>query len=237
LILDEPTAGLDVTVRRRFREQLGRVIRERARSVVVITHDAADAFEVADRVAVMESGRIVQVGTPEDLTSEPATPFVAAFTGAELLLDGSVEEVGDGTVVVRSGQATLLARCPEGGGVIGDRVHVRYRPEDVVLAPAAAVDEASWVSARNRLGMTVRSLTPVGGLMRVRLDGPLALAALVTRDSANHLALRAGTRVTALIKTTALNVYRSGGTAASQIDSGAGPAVDPAADATADAAG
>jgi molybdate transport system ATP-binding protein len=211
LLLDEPTTGLDVTVRRRFREELGRVIRERARSVVLITHDAADAFELADRVAVMEGGRIVQVGTPEDLTTEPATPFVAAFTGAELLLDGTVEEVGDGTLVVRSGQARLLGRSADGGAAVGDRVHVRYRPEDVVLAPPGAALDSAWVSARNRLAMTVRSTIPVGGLIRVRLDGPISLAALVTRDSGDHLDLRPGTAVTALLKTAALNVYLASG--------------------------
>ena len=210
LLLDEPTANLDVTIRRRFREELGRVIRERAESVVLITHDAADAFDLADRVAVMERGRIVQLGTPEDLTTDPATAFVAAFTGAELLLDGVVERVGDGTMDVRAGDATLLARCPEGRLARGDRVHVRYRPEDVILAPAGP----STVSARNRLTMRVRSVTPVGGLVRVRLEGPLTLAALVTRDSADRLGLVPGAAATALLKTTALNVYlpEGGGT-------------------------
>lgn len=101
LFLDEPTANLDATIRRRFRDELGAVMRRRAGSVVLITHDAADAFDLADRVAVMEDGRIVQTGTPEDLTTDPATPFVAAFTGAELLLGGVVEGVGEGTVEVR----------------------------------------------------------------------------------------------------------------------------------------
>jgi molybdate transport system ATP-binding protein len=134
---------------------------------------------------------------------DPATPFVAAFTGAELLLDGVVEGVGDGTVDVRSGDCTLVARDPEGRLQPGDRVHVRYRPEDVVLAPGEAPD----VSARNRLPMTVRSLTPAGGLVRVRLEGPLTLAALVTRGSTERLRLEPGASITALLKTTALSVY------------------------------
>lgn len=204
LALDEPTANLDVTIRRRFREELGAVMRERAGAVVLITHDPADAFDLADRVAVMEDGRIVQVGTPADLTTAPATPFVAAFTGAELLLDGVVDRVlGDGTIDVRSGRASLVARSPEGWISEGQAVHVRYRPEDVVLAPAEAPD----VSARNRLRMRVRSVTPAGGLMRVRLDGPLTLAALVTRGSADRLGLAPGAEITALIKTAALHVY------------------------------
>ena len=211
LFLDEPTANLDVTVRRRFREELGQVMRARASSVVLITHDPSDAFDLADRVAVMENGRIVQVGTPEELTTEPATAFVAAFTGAELLLDGIVERVGNGTLDVRAGESTLVARRPEGHLSPGDRVHVRYRSEDVLLAPASddrdPRDGRRDVSARNRLAMTVRSVTPAGGLIRVRLDGPLTLAALVTRESAERLGLQPGAPVTALLKTAALNVH------------------------------
>jgi molybdate transport system ATP-binding protein len=208
LLLDEPTAGLDVTVRRRFREELGRVIRHRASSVVLITHDAADAFDLADRVAVMEGGRIVQEGTPEELTTAPSTAFVAAFTGAELLLDGVAVMVDDGMVMVRAGEADLLARCPDHRIAVGDPVHVRYRPEDVLLAPTGA--DHRETSARNRLAMTVRSVSPVGGLVRVRLDGALALAALVTRDSATRLDLQPGHPVTALLKSAALHAYPSG---------------------------
>ena len=206
LFLDEPTASLDVTVRRRFREELGLVVRERARAVILITHDPGDAFDLADRVAVMEEGRIVQVGTPEELTTDPATPFVAAFTGAELLLDGVVQRVADGTVEVRSGDCTLTARCPDGPLQPGEVVHVRYRPEDVVLSPGDRAEDAPEVSARNRIGLTVRSVAPAGGLVRVRLEGAISLAALVTRGSAERLALEPGAKTTALIKTTALNV-------------------------------
>lgn len=203
LLLDEPTANLDVTVRRRFREELGRIMRQRAGSVLLITHDPSDAFDLADRVAVMEEGRIVQVGTPEELTTEPATAFVAAFTGAELLLDGEVRRVGDGTLDVRTGRATLVARCPERRLSPGDRVHVRYRPEDVILTRADDPD----TSARNQLRMTVRSVTPAGGMVRVRLEGPITLAALITRGSAERMGIEPGTEINALVKTAALKVY------------------------------
>ncbi len=203
LLLDEPTANLDITVRRRFREELGRVMRERAGAVVLITHDPSDAFDLADRVAVMEEGRIVQVGTPEELTTEPATAFVAAFTGAELLLDGEVRRVGDGTLDVATGGATLVARCPEGRLEPGDRVHVRYRPEDVILTR----EEDPDTSARNQLRMTVRSVTPVGGMIRVRLEGPLTLASLITRGSMERMGIEPGAEIHALLKTAALNVY------------------------------
>lgn len=203
LLLDEPTANLDATIRRRFREEIGGVLRQRAGAVLLITHEPAEAFDLADRVAVMEGGRIVQSGTPEDLTTDPATPFVAAFTGAELLLDGVVEEVAEGTLTVRAGDARLVGRGTDPAPPRGTRVHVRYRPEDVTLAPAEAPD----VSARNRLRMRVRSTTPAGGLIRVRLEGPVRLAALVTRESAERLGVQPGAEVTALLKTAALHVY------------------------------
>src|SRR5690606_8773902 len=96
LLLDEPTANLDITVRRRFREDLERVARQRAGGVIVVTHEAADVFGLADRIAVMQDGRIVQVAAPADILLQPGSPFVAELTGAELLLHGTVESVADG---------------------------------------------------------------------------------------------------------------------------------------------
>jgi molybdopterin-binding protein len=203
LMLDEPTANLDVTVRRRFREELAAVIRERAGGALLITHDPSDAFDLADRVAVMEAGRIVQTGTPDAVTTDPATAFVAAFTGAELLLDGVVARAEDGTVEVRVGSTNLVVRPPEVALSAGDRVHVRYRPEDVLLMAG----DGAGISARNRLPMTVRSMKPVGGLVRVHLDGPVGLAAVVTRRSADSLGLAPGGPITALLKTSALSAY------------------------------
>ncbi|HSH45825.1 MAG TPA: ABC transporter ATP-binding protein, partial [Longimicrobiales bacterium] len=197
LFLDEPTANLDATIRRRFREELESVIRERAGAVVLITHDAADAFDLADRVAVLENGRVVQVGTPEDLTVDPATPFIAAFTGAELLLDGVVEAAGGGAVEVRTGGTVLVARAPDPPPSPGTPVHIRYRPEDVTLS----ADDPAGVSARNHLRMRVRDVRPTAGLIRVRLDGQFSLAAVVTRASAERLRLAPGREVTALLKT------------------------------------
>ena len=104
LLLDEPTANLDVTVKRRFREDLERLVRTQTGGALLITHDPADAFALADTIAVMEGGRIVQVGPPETLVLEPSTPFVAAFTGAELLLDGIVRGEEDGLLVVETGR-------------------------------------------------------------------------------------------------------------------------------------
>lgn len=211
LLLDEPTANLDVTVQRRFREDLGRVARRRARAVLLITHDAADAFTLADRVAVMQKGRIVQLGTPEQLVLDPRTPFVAAFTGAELLLDGHVVALDDGLAQVRVGQTGLLwcTVAPDSSVTSGRAVHISYRPEDVTLSRRGAPIASS---ARNTIDLRVTAITPAGGLVRVSLEGDVHLVATLTRISAQNLNIEQGSELTAHLKVAALRVFESGET-------------------------
>ena len=208
LLLDEPTANLDVTAQRRFREDLEHLVRAHARAAIVVTHDAAEAFALADRVAVLENGAITQAGAPAELVGAPATSFIAAFTGAELLLDGLVEAVeGEDLLAVRvSAGALLRGRLAEGHEqpVVGARVHVAYRPEDVTLGPA---DREASTSAVNRIPVVVSSVVPTGGLVRVRLDGAAPLAALLTRGSADALGLTRGVPATAYLKAAALRVF------------------------------
>ncbi|MGH7574882.1 MAG: ABC transporter ATP-binding protein [Longimicrobiales bacterium] len=209
LLLDEPTANLDATVRRRFREDLEILARTHARAALMITHDPTDAFSLADRIAVMQSGRIVQHGTPEALVLEPATPFVATFTGAELLLDGVVRGFEEELPLIElTGGAVVLATVgPEADRpAVGARVHVAYRPEDVVLTMPGA---EGVTSAVNRFPAEVAALIPAGGLVRVRLRGAPELAALVTRRSVETLGLAPGKPVVAQLKAAALRAFPS----------------------------
>ena len=209
LLLDEPTANLDVTVRRRFREDLERLIRAHAGAVVLITHDPADAFALADRIAVLERGRVVQMGEPDGIVLEPATPFVATFTGAELLLGGTVAGREDGLLVVTlrgDGSARIFAAADD-NLPCGASVNVAYRPEDVILT---RLDARAETSAQNRLRVRVAALSPSGGLVRVRLQGDVALTALVTRRAAAALELASGSELVAQLKATAVRVYGAG---------------------------
>jgi molybdate transport system ATP-binding protein len=204
LLLDEPTASLDAQGKRRFRGDLERAVRRSAGAALIITHDPADALALADRVLVLERGRVVQTGTPTDLMAAPATSFIAAFTGAELLLDGLVgDSEGDLVTVDLAGglavRAVAPAPIPAGG-----RALVAYRPEDVVLSGPEAGHAGS---ARNHLMLRVAAMTPDAGLVRCRLEGPVDLVALITRDSARELGLAPGTPVTAHLKVSALRAY------------------------------
>jgi molybdopterin-binding protein len=205
LLLDEPLANLDVSSQHSLREDLGRLSREHARSVLLITHDPGDALLLADRIVVLQEGRITQIASPHELVMEPATPFVAAFTGAELLLNGRVEgNDPDGLSCVRLssgatlrvGQARALAR--------GTRVHVSYRPEEVVLSALATPFHAS---PRNVLRLRVVALTPANGLVRIVLEGAARLVAIVTRSSAQELQLRPGLEVNVHLKAAGLRAF------------------------------
>jgi molybdopterin-binding protein len=204
LLLDEPTANLDVTLQRRFREELGRVARTHSRGVILITHDPTDAFTLADRIAVLQDGRITQVAEPHTLVVQPATPFVAAFTGAELLLDAVVLEQTEGLARVQLPSGAPLWVAAGQTFAPSEHVQVSYRPEDIVLSSLEARYESS---ARNVFRMKVESLSPAGGLIRVGLMGAARLAAIITRTSAETLHLGPGVEVNAHLKAAALHAF------------------------------
>jgi molybdopterin-binding protein len=202
LFLDEPTADLDVAVRRRLLADLERILRRAAPAIVLITHDPGEAFALADRVVVLEGGRIIQTGSPGDVFEAPASEFVASFTGAEFMLNGAVESTGQGTVTVRLDSGQLLEVA--GNVQPGTRVRVGYRPEDVVLGPP----DSSATSARNRFTARLTRLHPQGGLVRVRLESDgLSLEALITRRSLEELGLQLDTTLVAQIKATAFHIF------------------------------
>lgn len=205
LLLDEPTANLDAPLKRQFREDLLRSVRALSHSALIITHDSADAFGLADRIAVMEHGRIVQTGTPDELLADPGTSFVAAFTGAELLLNGSITDIAEDLVhVALTEGGAVWAALPRGRSWSvqrGARVHVAYRPEDVVIS---SVESTVELSSRNHFRLRVAALSGTTGLIRLRLEGQPPLSAVLTRTSCESLGIRPGRDVIAHLKAAAL---------------------------------
>ncbi|MBI4513795.1 MAG: ABC transporter ATP-binding protein [Gemmatimonadetes bacterium] len=205
LFLDEPTADLDVSIHRRFIEDVERAVRRSRRAVLLVTHLAPEAFALGDRIAVMECGRIVQEGTPEEIFEMPATEFAASFTGAEFLLRGRVRHAEGETVWVDLDTGgSLEAR---GRVATGAAVRVAYRPEDVVIT-VSGVEARS--SARNRFEMRIAAARAYGSFVRLRLTGPgLTLVALITRHAMEDLGLRVSSIVTAQVKATALHTFET----------------------------
>ncbi len=208
LFLDEPTANLDTDARVELRHDLERFARERATSIFLITHDRNEAFHLADRVGVLREGRLVQIGTPTEIYENPADVYTARVTGAEFTLHGTATATEDRMLTVDVGGAQLLVL---GDAAVNDLVKVAYRPEDLVLG---APDQTNRdLSTRNLLHATVTDRRDMGGLVRLRLRGPVELVALVTRAAADELGASPGSRVSVRVKATALHAFPTGATA------------------------
>jgi iron(III) transport system ATP-binding protein len=127
LLFDEPLSNLDAKLRRSVRAELRALQQELGITALYVTHDQEEALALSDRIAVMNAGRLQQVGTPEAIYRYPANPFVAGFIGMTTLLRGEAQSNGQG-VRVRLGSAVLEAYAPE--PFTGPAV-LALRPEDV----------------------------------------------------------------------------------------------------------
>ena len=132
LLLDEPLSNLDANLREEMRFEIRRLHEAFGITTLYVTHDQAEAMVISDRIAVLERGRVAQVGTADEVFLRPRTRFVAEFIGRTNLLEG-VAESADTLVVGR-------LRLRVGGGLApGARAAVSVRPHDIVLAPVGAV--------------------------------------------------------------------------------------------------
>jgi putative spermidine/putrescine transport system ATP-binding protein len=179
LLLDEPLSALDAKVRSRLRDEIRRVQLEVGITTLFVTHDQEEALAIADRVGVMNAGRIEQLGPPVEVYSRPATPFVASFVGLTNRLAGMVRA---GAVDVRGTRLPLVQAEAEDGPAVA-----LIRPEAVTLAidgQTASAPLVGIVIATAFLGATSRVTVDLGDVT--------VLAQLPTSEAT---ALTAGTRV------------------------------------------
>lgn len=202
LLLDEPFAALDAPTREALMDDLDAVLADTGTATVFVTHDRTEALRLGDRVAVLIGGRVRQCGRPSEVFAAPADAEVAAFVGVETIAAGQVREAGEGLARVDVCGRTVEA--PAAAARVGTTVLVCLRPEDVVLE--ARGEGAGHSSARNRLPAVVRRVLPAGPLVRVELDAGFPMVALVTKQSAEELALAPGSPVVASFKATAVHL-------------------------------
>lgn len=195
LLLDEPLSALDARTRADAGRRLAATLAELDVPVVLVTHDFAEAATLADEIAVVDRGRLVQQGPASELSGRPASPFVADFAGASVLRG-----------IARPGEGGLTVVELEHGGMIASTEHARgavavaVYPWEITLEPLASEHETS---ALNRLVVEVVSVTEIGNRARIALAAPQPLAAEVTAESAARLGLATDVRVAAAFKATA----------------------------------
>jgi spermidine/putrescine ABC transporter ATP-binding subunit len=143
LLLDEPLSNLDALLRKRMRLELRDIQRRLGITTVFVTHDQDEAFELSDRIVLMNEGHIEQTGTPEEIYDRPQTRFAAEFIGEASLLEGSVLSTKEGEVLVEVGDLRVPALAVKPGLAAGERAVLMLRPERIELLAKPNGDSAA----------------------------------------------------------------------------------------------
>jgi ABC-type Fe3+/spermidine/putrescine transport system ATPase subunit len=162
LLLDEPLSNLDALLRDEMRRQLKDLQRRVGVTTVFVTHDQVEALSLSDRIAIMNAGRVEQVGSPQEVYTSPATPFAQSFLGKILTVDGRVTrlEGGEAKVLLTGMEQAPLSLPAHGDGNIpgraretgplkaGSEVVVAVRPEQILVSIAPPANGSNVVPAR-----------------------------------------------------------------------------------------
>lgn len=195
LLLDEPLAALDARTRLDTRAELHRHLAGHPGATLLVTHDPLDALVLADRLIIVEDGRMVQDGDAATITAQPRTDYVARLVGLNLYrgeADGQLVRIANGLSL------TVADR------VSGD-TFVAFRPSAVALHPNRPEG-----SPRNTWAATITGIQRHGDNLRIQLDGPIVAAADVTPAAAAQLELTPGRTVWAAVKATETRAYPAG---------------------------
>lgn len=161
LLLDEPLSNLDAQLRVEMRREIRRIVKENGLTGIYVTHDQEEALAMADRMAVLNVGKIAQVGTPEEIYRTPVNAYVAGFIGETNLIEGEVMEIDDGFCFVKANGATLVGKITVAGwhAKAGEAATVSIRPEAWRLHQSGGENQISGkVIARSYLGQRIEYL-------------------------------------------------------------------------------
>ncbi|MDH2328380.1 ABC transporter ATP-binding protein [Cereibacter sp. SYSU M97828] len=167
LLLDEPLSNLDAKLRDKARTWLKVLQGQLGITTILVTHDQEEALSLSDRIAVMQGGKIVQLGSPSEIYDGPTNPYVADFVGSSNFLPGVLQRVADqrAEVMLDNGAVLRVQRRP--GAEVGDRVQVTCRPERIVLLDAADQIDTNVIHAK----LADRSYVGSHSVLTLRSEG------------------------------------------------------------------
>jgi len=200
LFLDEPTANLDPVSVSKVEEVLAHIVGEHRMTVVMATHDMSQGQRLADRIGVLVDGRILQVGTPNEIFTLPESREVAEFVGIENILAGVVSGK-DGSLVAVDVNGSIIEAISD--YEVGERVYALIRPEEITLISAKGLS-----SARNTFQGKIVKMSLVEPLIRIEVNCGFSLLCLVTKRSAEELNLTIGKVVYASFKASGVRIIR-----------------------------
>ena len=185
LLMDEPLGALDKQLRERLQLEIKALHEQLGVTIVYVTHDQQEALVMSDRIAVMNGGKVEQIGTPTELYEEPASRFVASFIGESNFLSGRLLDRANGLAVVEVSGVGPLRVLGHGEDATGAEVVVTVRPEKIVFADEAGDAQVNAVAA------TIESVVFVGDAYRyeARLGGgqPVVLKRQHRAGVAHHV--------------------------------------------------
>jgi len=204
LLLDEPFSSLD----RRYKESLigdlRGIIRSNRITAIFVTQDHAEALSLADSMAVMKDGKILQQGRPQDIFTKPASKEAADFVGVETIVEGVITKKEENLCFIKAADNILEAVSIYNAG---DDVFACIRPEDVVISR-----HSETTSARNHFKARIVKIEPWGLEYKLNLNCGFDLTASVTKQSIEGLGLKTGQDIFASFKATAIHlIKREGG--------------------------
>ena len=191
LLLDEPLGALDVKLRKQMQHELKRIQAELGTTFVYVTHDQEEALAMSDRIAVMNGGRVEQIGSPREIYERPATPFVADFIGSLNTLDLRADELVGSFAMMRVGEGERLIVPTEAGVKQGDSLRIAVRPEQVQIGLPAE----SEPNGGSRLTGTLAEVVYLGMYTQFHVETPVGRVVAHRLADEELPALEAGARV------------------------------------------
>jgi putrescine transport system ATP-binding protein len=200
LLLDEPLAALDKKLRESTQAELIELQRRLGTTFVIVTHDQEEAMTMADRIGVMDAGRLEQVATPRQLYEAPASRWIAEFVGDINMIEGQIEHSAEHRLTVATRDAGTIVAAEPRQPLTKTMICVAIRPEKVKLSRRGPVSDAAGAIPMNRLEGVVTEVNYLGGVTtyRIKLDSGAILRASMANTARLEMdAYNASQRVTA----------------------------------------
>jgi len=196
LLLDEPLSALDPQTKEKFIEDLKNLHKQLKTTTIHVTHDFNEAFSLADKIAIMKDGKIIQDGNSNEVFNKPNSDFVAQFTGVRNIFRGEIVKDDSGTYVSVNGLKISVATEKKGN------VNISIRPEDILLS-INPFDS----SARNVFPGVIKRIYEQLSIVHITVDIGFPLVVYITRQSLKELNLVENKKVFVTFKASAVHVY------------------------------
>ncbi len=200
MLFDEPLSSLDERIQAKMRKEIKRIQDEMNLTSIYVTHDQSEAMFLADRIAVMMEGEIVQVGKPEEIFYGPSNSKIAQFVGVENIYEGKIVNKNDSLAKIKVGrnEVEALTEIPE-----NKEVRLMIRPEEVFIKKSKET-----TTARNQFRCEIVELIDEGSIIRVEMDCGFRLMAYITRKSLKELDLTEGDSIYGSFKANSVHVIK-----------------------------